>query len=234
MKQHRFIGSFDLAQTHLEVHDQIIVHQIARVLKLQEGEEIILCDGAGTQAVALLERVSNHSLGLQMLSVSPDKNEPRTRVTLYASILKHESFEYVVQKATEVGIAAIVPVISARTVKRAVRMARAQQIAKEAAEQSGRGMVPMIAEPLEFERAIAHANTHERNFFFDVGATQFSNHAYSAYTSAGIWIGPEGGWEEYEAARARAAEYTIAGLGSLTLRAETAAVIASYVVIHTV
>lgn len=208
MKQHRFIGPFDLTKTRMEVRGRALVHQVANVLKLRSGEEVVLGDGIGKQAVAILERVSSSSLGLQILSVASNENEPSAGVTRLCLLWRR------------------------RTVKRAVRMGRLCQIAKEAAEQSRRGIIPHIAEPMEFESAVSHAAGQERNFFFTVGASEIFLRGKPPFKTAGIFVGPEGGWEEREAASAQSVGFESVGLSSLTLRAETAAVVASYIVLH--
>ena len=86
-------------------------------------------------------------------------------MTLYCAVLKRENFEWVVQKCTELGIRAIIPIVTTRTVKTGLKMDRLRIIAKEAAEQSGRGIIPVINNPLEFDRALEEAK-HQQNIFF--------------------------------------------------------------------
>ncbi|MBM3204451.1 16S rRNA (uracil(1498)-N(3))-methyltransferase [Candidatus Uhrbacteria bacterium] len=216
MKKHRFI-----------LQDPELVHQMARVLKLQEGENIVLGDGKGHEAEAVIEAISPKEVSVTFDQVAVNHREPTRLVTLYCALLKRENFEWVVQKATEVGVTSIVPIITRRTVKLHFKLDRLQMIAKEAAEQSGRGIVPVMYEPITFEQAIEQAKEHDHNLFFDVGKERSKSYKLTA-KSLGIWIGPEGGWDPEEVALARQSKCEIVSLGSRTLRAETAAVIATY------
>jgi 16S rRNA (uracil1498-N3)-methyltransferase len=213
MKIHRFI-----------LEDPKLVHQMARVLKLKTGEKVVLGDGKGHEAEALIETISPKSISVAFDHVSVNQRESARSVTLYCALLKRENFEWVVQKATEVGVASIVPIITRRTVKLNFKLDRLQMITKEAAEQSGRGMVPTVHPPMKFEDALKQAE-NEKNYFFDVGPS----HSYRLKAnSLGIWIGPEGGWDPEEVEFAKKLNCEITSLGSFTLRAETAAVIATY------
>ena len=155
-------------------------------------------------------------------------NEPKRGVTLYLSTLKRENFEFAAQKATEAGVQNIVPIISSRTVKLNISTERVEKIVKEAAEQSGRGMVPRIADIVSFEKIFPDAAKNDINIFFDGMGKQFSGTMLEGKESVGIFIGPEGGWGNKELVEAKENGFLIAGLGALTLRAETAATIASY------
>ena len=104
-------------------------------------------------------------------------------------------------------------------------------IAREAAEQSGRGVVPEIREPIIFNEAlVAASRDHDICLFFNIGAPPLI--AQGSIVSAGLFIGPEGGWAEEELIQAREYDVRETGLGVLTLRAETAAIIATYLVSH--
>jgi 16S rRNA (uracil1498-N3)-methyltransferase len=148
--------------------------------------------------------------------------EPARSVTLCCSILKRENFELVVQKATELGVSRIIPIIAERTVKTGLKMERLKAIAKEATEQSGRGVVPDISEPMSLTDALALPG---HKLFFHTG-TQ----AHPALSSdpALLFIGPEGGWSDRDVAAAVSAGCQVCSLGKRTLRGETAAIVACY------
>lgn len=207
--------------------DEEVVDQIRKVLKLKVGEQVLLCDGQGNEVVGEITEIVHKVIKLKVLKVQKNENEAGWRVVLYCAILKRENFELVVQKATEIGVAEIVPVVTRRTVKLDIKQERLQKIIKEAAEQSGRGVVPILREPIIFQEAIKNANG--ANILFDSsGSIQASNS--KLLTSIAIWIGPEGGFDEAEITAAKNAGFEIASLGKLTLRAETAAIVASYLV----
>ncbi|MEK7105276.1 MAG: RsmE family RNA methyltransferase [Patescibacteria group bacterium] len=216
-KIHRFILPTDLG------------HQLRDVLKMERGEEINLLDGQGVEGRAKIVATSP-SVEVELESVGRNQNEPTRRVILYAAILKREHFELIVQKATEVGVTEVVPVISKRTVKTGIKLDRLRKIATEAAEQSGRGVVPIIHEPMGFEQALLDAKRNETNLFFHTSTTPNPSLKRMGGESMGIFIGPEGGWDESEVEAAKAAGCELATLGNLTLRGETAAIVATYLV----
>jgi 16S rRNA (uracil1498-N3)-methyltransferase len=132
-----------------------------------------------------------------------------------------------VQKAVEAGVHRVIPVVTARTVKLGLKIDRLAKIAQEAAEQGGRGIVPEISEPIKFKYAIKLAAEHDVNYFFDAEGEEYSRPKLLSAT-VGVWIGPEGGWEDFEIEAARQSNFVIASLGKLVLRAETAATVAVY------
>lgn len=225
-KLHRFIGNFDLTAGRMLIRDPGLAHQIRDVLKLKAGEQIILSDGRGNEAVAEIAAIDKTSFEVAVGEVQ-EGDEPKRRVILYCAVLKRENFEYAVEKAVECGAAAIVPLITAHTVKLGVNLERLQKIAQEAAEQCGRSIVPEIKAPVKLAAAIKGAGENDANYFFDASGEEFAR-AKSLSATVGVWIGPEGGWEEFELDAAREAGFSFASLGSLILRAETAVSVATY------
>ena len=229
MKIHRFIGPFDLQRPVVVITDGRLTHQIAKVLRLKAGETVQLCDGSGHEARGTIREVFAHSVEVALVDRWDLAHEPKKSVTLYCAILKRENFEWVVQKATEVGVSVIVPMRTERTVKMQIKQDRLEAIALEAAEQSGRGVVPVIHAPMLFHEAVTDAQKNSANIFFDLrGIVSYSAPLSHAQDTIGLFIGPEGGWTEIEQTSAEYAGFSFASLGALTLRAETAAVVASY------
>jgi 16S rRNA (uracil1498-N3)-methyltransferase len=224
MKLHRFIGSYDLRFSEIVLEDEA-ARQMSLVLKLRQGEQVVLCDGNGIQATYAVAEISKGRVGLARIG-EPDvvPTEPRHIVTLYAAILKRENFEWLVQKATECGIYRIVPLLTRRTVKQGLKIDRLREIAREAAEQSGRGRLPEIVEPMPFIDALEVATKAGATYFFDIGGKRYTGGG----EKCSLFIGPEGGWDPEERAMAIESRATIADLGPRVLRAETAATVASY------
>lgn len=253
MKIHRFIDNFDLSKTELEITGEI-AKQMALVLKLKIGEKIELCDGKGISAMAEIKEINKKSVKVKIdapLRQDSTGQNSTKKIHLFCAILKKENFELVVQKTTECGVSKIIPIITERTVKTGLNLERLQKIAKEASEQSGRISVPEISEPIVFTKAIE--NLEGDNILFDSsGEHSFEIHAYSpadellcsprqsaqcisnecspSLLQKNIWIGPEGGWTEKEIELAKKNNFKIATLGPLTLRGETAAIVATYLV----
>lgn len=228
MRLHRFITTVNLSLPEIHIDDVDLLKQWTKVLRLKEKDRVILCDGKGKEAEATITEIGRSSVALQLDTPRAVTAEPDKDVTLYCAVLKRENFEWVVQKCTELGVKKIVPVITARTVKTGLKMERLRMIAKEAAEQSGRGVIPEISEPVEFAKALRNVRSHSNFFFHTAETSQPSQPPQPSQTSTGIWIGPEGGWTDEEGTMAQDHGCTIRSLGELTLRAETAAVIASF------
>lgn len=227
MRLHRFIGDFNLTQEHLIVVDAELAGQLSRVLRLKKGDTVILCDGKSKEAKAEIVSLRETSVSFDISEVTATTKESLRNVTLYCSILKRENFELVAQKATELGVAAIVPLLCARTVKHDINPNRVVKIMKEASEQSGRGIVPVLFQPLSFPDALAEARGYDASYFFDTQGTRDLSVPASSCRIAAC-VGPEGGWDESERTTARAAGFSFISLSSLTLRAETAAIVAAF------
>ncbi len=228
-KIHRFIGKWPLALGTLRIDDAELVHQLRAVLKLVPGEVIILGDGAGMEAQCTIMRYDGDTVFVNGVSLGHVMHEPAIRAVLYCSMLKSDHFELAVQKATEVGITEIMPLITGRTIKKGLRIERIRTIAREVAEVAGRGIIPVVHEEVPLEQALTHAQENDVNFFFDPSGKPFNGVARSV-RRAGIWIGPEGGWDGSELEQAAEAGMRIVSLGGLIFRAETAATIAAYLV----
>lgn len=228
MKLHRFIGNFDFNNRRLRVGDLNLVSQLKNTLRLVPGDKVILGDGQSKEALAEIIEYYKNGVELELLEVKDNQNEPSKEAILYCSILKKENFELVVQKATEIGIKRIVPLITARTVKLNLKTDRLEKIVKEAAEQSGRGMLPVVSEPMIFSEVLNDVRGNAINLFFHPEGSGFDRKELLARQKIGIFIGPEGGWTDEEVSMGRAANCEVVTLGRLTFRAETAAIIASY------
>ena len=232
MRLHKFFGEFDFRGDRISIRDKNLVAQWRDVLRLETGSEIILCDGKLNEALARIISFDKNTAKVEIMGVSRNENEPERSIVLYAAILKGEHFELVAEKATEAGVKKIVPVVCARTVKQNVRADRLKKIIKEAAEQSGRGIIPELGEELPFLSATRQAGAHDINFFFHANGEDIKDIDGKNFKTAGIFIGPEGGWADEEIELAKKTGFRVVSLGNLTLRAETAAIIAAYSVLR--
>ncbi len=247
MKIHRFIDNFDLNKPEFEIGGEI-AHQIIKVLKLKVGEKIELSDGKGISAMAEIKKISEKNIKVKINKITQE-NKNAKEINLFCAVLKKENFELVVQKATECGVSRIIPMITSHTVKTGLNLERLQKIAKEASEQSGRTTVPKIIEPIDFLKSLKLTNKNNLNIFFDKSGELLSEtHGYfsaekflvlapsrsqgvsynNSPSSINLFIGPEGGWTEKEIEEVKNLNFKIASLGPLTLRGETAAIIATY------
>ena len=234
MRLHRFIINFNLKTGDLRIKNSELYNQFRNVLELKRGEKIILGDGKGKEGIAEFKNYGKDFIEIKISEISVNQNEPQRRVVLYCAVLKKENFEWVAQKATEVGIAEIAPLITSRTIKLDIRKERLEKIIKESAEQSGRGVVPILRDPINFKAAISGVNKYGINFFSDQSGVSFENCKLKIENlPLRVWVGPEGGWTPDELKSAKKAGFEIISFGKLTLRAETAAIIGSYLAINT-
>ena len=228
LKIHRFIGDFDLSPHTVIVNNVALLHQWLRILRFAVGENVILCSGNRHEILGRIIALSKHEASIEVIERRVNEAEPQREVTLYCAILKRENFELAVQKAVEVGVTRIVPVRSHRTVKLNVKQERLLTIIKEAAEQSGRGILPILEEPKSFSDAIGDSSRCQARLFFDIMSEPFQPALIAGKTSACAFIGPEGGWSPEERAAAKQAGLHFVTIGPLVLRGETAAIVAGY------
>jgi 16S rRNA (uracil1498-N3)-methyltransferase len=225
MKLHRFIGKYDLSQTEAEITDAKTIKQIRSVLRMEKGEKIILSDGKGKEAEVTLDFLSAEKIVGTINTHALDKSSGVVKqVNLYLAILKKENFELAVQKAVECGVSEITPIITERTVKTGLNIARLEKIILEASEQCEQNIVPTLSSISNFEDALKNANGEK--IIFHLGGDEFKPDKNSKQTS--IFVGPEGGFTEKEISMAKDAGFVVASLGPLTLRGETAAIIGTY------
>lgn len=228
MKVHRFIVNLDFDQNTFFLDDAEIFFQITHVLKMRSGEKCILCDGNGNEVLATIVDIQKNKIQFQIEKQYTSIIDPSVKVTLFAAVLKSDHFELLAQKCTEAGVFQIIPIITKRTIKLNLRHDRIQKIVKEAAEQSGRGFVPAVGDPLSFEEALALTKNFDASFFVDFDTGLHLKDAPKNFRSASIFIGPEGGFEASERELALNAGCVGVHLGGPTLRAETAAMVSTY------
>lgn len=220
---------------------------IARVLRLRPGDRIVLCDGRGFDYAAELVSVDPARVAARVLSSAPSRGEPPLFLILVQGIPKGDKMDLVVQKAVEVGVSRIIPVLAARTVvawdaaKAEARRRRWQRIAYEAAKQAQRGRVPTVAPVTSLSDLLASAAPGAGG---DLGQIIVP---WEAARDAGlrdvlrgvpppgpvtVIIGPEGGLEAGEVALAQARGAHTVTLGPRVLRTETAGLVAASVILY--
>ncbi len=229
MKTHRFYINEPLPHKGTyEVQDMHVIHHAADVVRLKSGEPIALFNGevevSGTVNICAKRELSVHVTQVR-------HEEKRKEVILYQSIVKGDHMDLIVEKATEVGVSRIVPLISDRTIKTGLRLDRMERIAIEAAEQSGRVTVPNISEVLSLRDAMQDATSHNyRTYICDFSQTPLTMRTDDVPTA--IFIGPEGGWSETEREMFVSKGVSAVSLGSTVLRAETAAIVSTYLLVQ--
>ncbi len=202
-----------------------IAHQVTRVLRLRDGDEVLLLDGLGAEM-----RVRLEAADCVVLERRAAGGEPSHRLTVWQALLRGDHLEPVIRHGTELGITRFNLFVSERCVARDLsprRLERLQAVAREAAEQSERGIVPQVAAPIPYAVALRTAASGS--------VVLFERHDGKRLTEMGpppsVFIGPEGGFSPAEVEEAERAGVTIAGLGPRILRSETVAVAACAVIL---
>jgi len=227
-----FIDENNIFDNKIEIYDQDFQH-ITKVLRLRVDDEIVLCNGNSTDYIAKIEKFNKNFLLAKIIDKKHNNAELLMDVVLYQGIPKHDKMELIVQKSVELGIKKIVPIITERTIIKTKqqndinnKILRWKKIAMEAAKQSGRGIIPTIEYPIDFENCLISANNSEliimpyenqKNIYLkDVVKENIKNHI-------SIIIGPEGGFADFEVEKAISNGANIVSLGNRILRTETAA-----------
>jgi len=205
------------------------------VLRLQAGAEVYVFDGAGHEFRCTVVRTTRDAAELRIeAEAQPAKPESQLQLNLGVALLKGEKFDLVVQKATELGVQRVTPLITRYAdiqlrdaADAAKRVARWQRIALEAAKQSGRAFVPEISLPVAFESLEADGLGV---MFSERGGDPLESLPASETVTA--LVGSEGGWSDEEIESARARNFHVITLGGRILRAETAAITVTALLQH--
>jgi 16S rRNA (uracil1498-N3)-methyltransferase len=199
----------------------------ARVRRLNPGEAVALFDEAGHSCVAEVTAISRDGIVARVTAVHPpNAGESRLDLTLAVGLLKADKLDWVIEKATELGVNRIQPFASTNTLAQpsAARQTRWQQIARSAAKQSGRSRVPIVAAPCDLA-AVLHTPA-TRLLLAEHGATEALSAVQLLSPPLLLIVGAEGGFTTGELDAARATRARLVTLGPRILRAETAAITA--------
>ncbi|MGA2422290.1 MAG: RsmE family RNA methyltransferase [Candidatus Acidiferrum sp.] len=228
MRRRFFVQQFDGLNAVMEGE---AAHHLGRVLRAQEGQQYELSDGERV-FLARIERASRDRIDFALEHEIP-AHKPSLDMTLLLSIVKFDAFEWALEKATELGVATIVPLAAGRSEKGLLaaagkRAERWRKILLEASQQSRRVDVPVLAPVVKPEQALAENSRGVRLLLSEqpAAAALRAVLAGKKSDSAVLAIGPEGGWTEAEFATARGAGFAEASLGKLILRTETAVIAA--------
>lgn len=230
-----FIDTVLAGRSEVELPHAAAEH-VTRVLRLGAGAPLVLFDGHGGEYRATLVQAGRSGTRARLESHSPVERESPLALTLLQAVSRTEKMDWVLQKSTELGVAAIQPVLAERSVTRldAERVGRREQhwlgVLRSACEQCGRNRVPELLPVLPLDSACAQFRRRTPEalaVMLDPRATAaLAGVARSARPTAGLLIGPEGGWSEAELATARLHGFTAVRFGPRVLRMETAAIAA--------
>ena len=205
-------------------------HHAQHALRMKVGDEIILFDGKGTEAQARVTALQRKKLEIEVTRTSQHEMDAAVQVTLAVAMPKTHRQSYLIEKCTELGVAAIWSIETERSVTRpgSAAMEKWQRRAIEAAKQSGRRWLPQIETLQTFHEAVARHDEFDHAVLAHVGGETMSLVVRFKSVKPGdrvlAFIGPEGGWTEEEFGRARDAGLSPVRLAPTVLRTETAAV----------
>ena len=205
--------------------------QHAKVLRLKNGEEVLVCDGQGNECRCVISDVAPGQISLVVKDRQVSETEAAVQVSVYMAFSKGDKLEHVIQKATELGAYEIVAFPSARCVSKPddkslkKKLERWQKIAASAAEQSGRGRIPQVITLPTYKAALERAALADKALLFyenEHAVTLKMALEQGPYRTVSLLTGPEGGLEVSEVEQARAAGMEVCTLGRRILRCETA------------
>ena len=228
MRLHRFYIDKKIEGKSVEVSDRDIVHQWKKVFRYNVGSQVIIFDGSGFEYICLISSLRNLGATLTILKqkeiLKPEKN-----IWLCQAIIKKDNFETIVEKATELGVSTIVPLLSERSEKKKINIERLLKIIKEGSEQSGRGNLMKMEKINSLEDILSSGILPQEKIFFHQERPHIEQYLKKKTNqkSFALFIGPEGGWTEKEIEIF--SKYNVLGfsLGNQILRAETASIVSS-------
>lgn len=237
-----FVPPERLAEDAPRLDDPELAHQLGRVLRLGPGDRVLLLDGLGAAAELTIEEIGRGHVAGRIERRYQAGGEPPAEISLFLALLRPERFEWALQKAVELGVRRVVPVRFARSLPadRAdeKKLLRWRRIAREAAEQSCRGLLPAVEPPIAFDAACAQAAAAGLSLILWEGEAPHLNSALRNSapeprpSAISLLSGPEGGITAEELTAARGHGIIPVSLGPRILRAETAPLAALAAIVY--
>lgn len=228
MRLHRFYVEQSLGEV-IVIQRKELLGQWIKVLRYKKGSRVILFNGNGFDTTYTVGTISPKEITLFAES-TVSSYIPQKKVHLCVSIIKKDTFELITQKATELGVSVIIPILSDRSEKKNINIKRLATIVRESSEQCGRGDIPFVLGVHSLQEALNYAQNAERSFVCDTFGTtlplQEALVSASSVSSIALFIGPEGGWTDSEREQFTTYHTQPVSLGKTILRAETAAIVA--------
>jgi 16S rRNA (uracil1498-N3)-methyltransferase len=238
MSRRRFYVPRDSIRNGIAILPPNQIHHLRNVLRMGSGDVVEIFDGQGNGYAGIVEIRGDDAIVHDLKTLPVEK--ARVGITLAAALIKSARFEWMLQKTTELGVEEIIPLetrfseIHIPDHKIDSRLERWTRIVQEASEQCGRFTAPRICRPLEFRELLDNKDLSgcPRYLFHEKASAFWEPERIPPTGPAVLSIGPEGGWSPEEIEQAAGAGFQIASLGSLILRAETAAIAAVSILQH--
>lgn len=205
---------------------------ITKSLRMKKGDMLTVCTGDGNDYGCVIDDINKDGARLAVCYKQASDSEADIKISLYQGVPKGDKFEDIIQKCTELGVYEIIPVLTKRCVSRPQekqaekKRQRYARIALEAAQQSGRGIVPEIKKMTELKTAVSQCEAEIKIVFYEGGGEPLSALIKKGAKSAAVFIGPEGGFEKEEVELLKQNGAVAATLGKRILRTQTAPVAA--------
>ncbi|MCR4625196.1 MAG: 16S rRNA (uracil(1498)-N(3))-methyltransferase [Lachnospiraceae bacterium] len=234
---HFYTEKANISEKSISIFGEDVNH-IKNVLRMKEGEEIIICDNEGTDYHSKITSLGKDVVVADIIRSGISEAEMPFRVHLFQGLPKKDKMEMIIQKSVELGVYEIIPVMTRRVIvklddkkKEEAKLKRWQAISESAAKQSGRGIIPGVSACMSFKEALIKASKMEKVFIpyenadaspegMKVTRALLGNIPKSS--DVAVFIGPEGGFEQAEVEEAVASGASVISLGKRILRTETA------------
>ncbi len=233
MKIHRFyIPNIEISDQNIIVtHETELIHQLKNVFRYKAGQIIHIFNETKGEIEVEIVKIDKKDMSFKynkhIIQAQTDKGQ-RKQVNLYMSIIKNSNFDLVIEKAVELGISRVIPVISERTIKNNLNFERLNKIIKEATEQSGRIGLMKIGESVNLQQAMEISKMNSDAVYFGsvIETEGLKYNTDNPYKDISVFIGPEGGYSDEEIRLFHKESVQPLRLGDYVLRAETAAILA--------
>jgi len=226
MKLHRFYTTISIEEGVINtLPDQSLIHQIGSVLRLCPDDRVVFWNGNGNDYESKIVLIDKNKITFRVVNIKIVKPFFSLKLFLAFSLIKKDNIEWIIQKCSELGVTNFIPLISERSEKKGFNLERAKKIMIEACEQSGRGDVPVIHEPVSLREFLQKEN--KKIIVFHTHGNGLDKNNFLSETELVACIGPEGGWSETEISLLKEKGVSIVRLNTPILRSETAAVVIS-------
>jgi len=231
-----YLQNLKIQNDLVNISDSQIIYQITKILRLKIGDIFIVFDQHYEYQI-LIEKLTNNNLAGKIIEKAKSEREPAKKLILYQSLLKSDKLEWILQKGVEIGVAKFIPIISDNSVVREIsenKLARYEKIIKEATEQCGGLKIANLNPVITFKQAIEQTKkvTGQKLLAWEGQSVQeLSKIIDENQKEYHLFIGPEGGFSPEEVELAKQSSIQIVSLGKRILRAETAAIVASSLIL---
>jgi 16S rRNA (uracil1498-N3)-methyltransferase len=241
MTIHRFfVTTKDISGKKVQFPSEIS-QQIGYVLRLKKGDHVTVLDNSGMEYYVELYKLDRKHAEGEIVGRNANENEPEKEVILYQALIPRDKFELVLQKATEIGVSAVVPLETKLSLIKSKdldqkKFDRWNKIIQEAAEQSERGRLPTLRQAQSFEEAIAEDSTQSLVAWERHNTNQTLNELRLTINQdqpIRLFVGPEGGFTEQEIQFAEGKGAHLVSLGKTILRSETAGIVFPSLILQT-